>query len=185
MNPKLSKQLTRCTEPAIWLQCLQRDQLITAVDQSWSGRWIQPGQIVSKAAPPCRQFQDHGLRVGQPELRGTEPWSPLLIGRRPEANAASWTLAACPSATLICAGQAGRDGLEALHAAVWVVAQLTTETAVDHKPHPFQGDGTFGNGAGQEHLSGVLVITSIQGLALFLQRQLAMQARHTPIPKAG
>ena len=185
MGAQLAQQPAGGAQPAIAGQCPEGDQLLLTLQQRRRRWWLQPGEFLPEACTPGRQFKHHGLRIRQLQLRPAEGWSPLLFRWRPEPDAAARALPSCPPATLIGAGQAGGDGLQALHALARVVPQLPAEAAVDHQTHAVDGHRTFGDGAGEDHRSVVVGAAALKGPVLLLQWQLAMQRQDPPAPQGS
>ena len=147
------------------------------------GWWIQPGECITQPCAPSRQLHHHRLGVRQQQFRWAEAGASLLLGWRPQPDAATRSLASRPAASLIRTRKAGGNGLEALHAGVWIEAQLPAQAAVDHQAHAVNGDRAFGNSTGQHQLAVAVGRAAFQRIALALQRQLAMEGADLPVPE--
>ena len=127
------------------------------------------------------------------QLGGIKAGSALLLRRTPEPQAAPRPQPAGPSGPLFGAGQAGGHGDQPIHAALGIKAGAAAQAAIDHQPHPGQGEGAFGDRGGQYHLA-LGGWGGGNGLALGGQGQVAVEGhtvdRRPPVrgangPQAG
>ena len=181
MNTQSCQLLADRTQPTGLIKDPELLQMAAAFLQRGLGRCIEPGKALPQPRSPQSQFHDQRLRIRQLQFRLAEGWSPLLFRRRPQPDAVPGALAAGSAAALIGAGKAGWHRFQAFHAGVGVVAELATEAAVDHKTHPVNRDGAFGNRAGQHHFPVAAGRAGLQRFALAGQRNLAVEWLDLPV----
>jgi hypothetical protein len=126
------------------------------------------------------QLHQDRLRIRQKQLRGAEIGPTLLLGGRPQSDALSGTLTTSSASALFGARQAAWHSFKALHPGVRVVAELSTQSAVDHKPNGVNRDGAFGNSTGQDHRAVMLRTTTMQGGTLTVEGKLSVKDGNAP-----
>ena len=184
MQSEAGHGLSMGADPAIGCKPAELDQQALRLRHRGGRRRVDPGELLPQTRPPGGQLQADRQGIHLQQFGGVIGGAALLLRCRPQPQATPRGQATGPTAALLGTGLTGGHGDQAIHAGGRIKAVAAAEAAVDHQPHPGDGQGAFGNGRGQHDLAGSLA-GRCHRLQLGLQVQLAMQKRQLRLLAPG